>query len=229
MIIAFDGNVYTGKTTLIKALSKKIHANIVSEYSEYFNEAKKQSKKRMDHLKIQLEYLKLDQKRRTSLSSKQMNLLDRSFISLFAHVWATYNAGIDIRRETLKEFAIFLKRNKIIIPTIYVDVYSPLDIVKERLSQNKKLRILKNTADYLIEEDYFNSIQIFNERIFRLLPSLRINTASSLSKNVNELTRFLNSLPELHTTKAELLKKITSVLLMKKSDYSTYSGQFLHQ
>ncbi len=216
MIIAFDGNVYTGKTALIRALSKKKDVTIIGEYSEYFNEAKKQRKWGDDYLKIQLEYLKLDQKRELFLSNKKINLLDRSFISLFAHVWAIYNAGVDIRKETLKGFTIFLKMDKIVIPTIYINVYCPFDTAKKRFLRNKRFGTPKNTADYLIEKEYFDSIKIFNERIFRLLPSVSINTTSSLSKNIKEIMLFLNNPPERHTTKEELLQKITSVLLMGK-------------
>ena len=216
MIIAFDGNVYTGKTTLIATLAKKMDANIVKEYSAYFDETTEERENGDNHLKIQHKYFTLDQKRKFSLSSKKINLLDRSFISLFAHVWALYNCGIDIRKEVLGWFSFLLNKNEIIIPAVYIYVHCPFDLVKRRFLYNEKYGIPKNTADYLIEQKYFNSVRTFNKRVSKFLPSLCINTTFPLSKNITEITRFISNQSELQITTQNLLTKITSALLMEK-------------
>lgn len=211
MIVTFDGNVYSGKTTLAEALARKINANIIGEYSQYFDENYKKRNTKKDYFDIQKEYLLTDKKRKPSLLNNRINILDRSFISLFAHVWAVYKAGIDIRKKTLKEFTLLLREDEIIVPTFFVNAGCPYTLAKERLIYDKRLSN-KNTARYLIQEDYFYSIQQFNKRILEMLPSLQIDTTKNINGNLKQIISFLNNCPVKPVTKEELIKKIRVAL-----------------
>lgn len=119
--------------------------------------------------------------------SDKINLLDRSFISLFAHVWTVYKRGIDIREETLREFVLLLKADKIIIPTFFINVECSYALAKERFIDDKKSLSHKNTAKYLINEDYFRSVQQFNKQILCMHPSLQIDATKNIDENLKKI------------------------------------------
>ncbi len=213
MIVAFDGNVYSGKTTLAEALARKINANIVKEYSKYFDENYKKRKTKKDYFDIQQEYFLIDQKRKLSLLNSKINLVDRSFISLFANIWAIYKAGIDIRKETIREFTLLLREDKIIVPTFFVNVECPYTLAKKRFIFGKSSN--KNTAEYLIRKDYFYFVRQFNKRIFNTLPFLQIDTTKTINENLNKIISFWNGNLVKPLTKDELIKKIRVALFDK--------------
>lgn len=138
MIIALDGNVFVGKTTLCNIFSKKNNYNVVLEYSDFINKTKNKSFKQVSFLEHS-KYLKLDNIRKKYLKNN-INFVDRSFVSLSAHIYALYKNGIaDFRREHINMFHQLLKNNYIIIPNCYVFVTCNYNCAKKRFLLEKRI------------------------------------------------------------------------------------------
>jgi len=160
MIISLDGNVFTGKTTLCNILSKGNSCNVILEYSDFIRETDKLSQKFsfLEHKK----YLKLDIIRKKYLKNG-INFLDRSFVSLSAHIYAVYKIGItDFREKHINLLNTFLYNGKIIIPNYYISVTCNYNCVKKRFFLEKESCNKKGTPEFFINKNYFLAINEFN-------------------------------------------------------------------
>jgi len=215
MIIAFDGGVYTGKTTLINSLIKHYDYYKISEYSNFFSESKINRCKE-GYLAIQNKYLEIDVLRKKFINHNKINLLDRSFISLTAHVWALYKIKIvDIREEYLKKLFFLMDNNKIIFPNLFVHVTCNYKSAKARYKQNEKTLNAKKTLGYFIDLNYFNLIKLFNKRVSFFIPSLEINTDKGFIINIIKVNKFINNNTRIQTINREKFKEIFLSLLQK--------------
>lgn len=155
MIIAFDGNVFAGKTTLINYLTDKIDCWSVAEHTFFINKIKKgggYSPVFNEHLR----YLYVD-RLRIKMINKGVSLIDRSFVSLSAHAYALYfSSGVDLREKHLEILRSFLQQKKIIIPNLYVFVSCEMGIAK------KRLLTVHNEPNMFIEKKYFFAVEKFN-------------------------------------------------------------------
>jgi deoxyadenosine/deoxycytidine kinase len=183
MIIALDGNVFVGKTTLCNIFSKKNNYNVVLEYSDFINKTKNKSFKQVSFLEHS-KYLKLDNIRKKYLKNN-INFVDRSFVSLSAHIYALYKNGIaDFRREHINMFHQLLKNNYIIIPNCYVFVTCNYNCAKKRFLLEKRIDGKKGTPTFFINKGYFLAINEFNSLWQKNIKSgLIINTNHSAEKN----------------------------------------------
>lgn len=157
MIIAFDGNVFVGKTTLIERLVNLGDYNIIPEYSNFVKKIKKKNFLPLAW-REHMSYLLVDALRDDSLNNK-INLLDRSFVSQSAHIFALYKVGgPDLRPQHLKALADLLSHKDIIIPDIFIFVTSSFKIAKKRFDTNHT----KGTKTIYIEPEYFRAVDNFN-------------------------------------------------------------------
>jgi len=159
MIVAFDGNVFVGKTTLINHLSSQMKCQLIPEHSFFVNkieERKKYSPELAEHLR----YLRVDHQR-IKMIKKGVNLLDRSFISLSAHVYALYASfGVDLRERHLAILKRFLFEKKIIVPDFYVFVYCEWKVARKRFLNN--VYDDRGTPDVFFSKKYFSGVEKFN-------------------------------------------------------------------
>ena len=203
VIISFDGNVYSGKSTLINLVSEG--NNVIGEHSQYFNERDFLLK---DQLIIQRKYLEIDALRINELV-EGINLLDRSLISLAAHVWAIQNiGGKDIRKEFIKDIFIEQK-NKPIIPHVFVFVKCSRETTLRRFKDNENTVNSKGTLPYLLSYDYFRLINIFLKRISKKINTIIIDT-ENLSKEEAKVIlsqKIKNKLSYKNNISSELIKK----------------------
>ncbi|MBU4369129.1 deoxynucleoside kinase [Patescibacteria group bacterium] len=215
MIIAFDGNVYTGKTTLIDNLIRYYSYNKISEYSNFFSEDKI-NKHKEEHLIIQNKYLEIDVLRKKFINHNKINLLDRSFISLTAHIWTLYKIKIvDIRKEYLKKLFFLMDNNNIILPNLFVYVTCNYKSAKVRYKQNERISNAKKTLRYFIDFNYFHLIRLFNKRCSLFIPSLEINTDKNLIMNIIKVNKFINNNTRIQTINKEKFKEIFLSLLQQ--------------
>lgn len=206
IVISFDGNVYTGKTTLIRFLSDKYGYASVDEHSLFIDGVPQRSFHKNEYLDTQERYLSVDTYRKTSLQA-DINLLDRSFVSVSAHVYALYELGLaDIRGAYI---GLFKKKiEEIIFPDAFVWVHCGYDTSRTRcLRVNNK----KKTEDIYLSNKYFDSIERFNANWVLSVNGYVINTEENdlsdlwcsgvhskifrnLGTNPNDKTKILDNL-----------------------------------
>jgi|AntRauTorcE11897_2_1112592.scaffolds.fasta_scaffold14689_2 deoxyadenosine/deoxycytidine kinase len=183
MIIALDGNVFVGKTTLCNILSKNNNNNVILEYSDFVNKFKNKLSQEFSFLEHS-EYLNIDDSRKKYLI-KGINFLDRSFVSLSAHTYAIYKNGIaDFRKKHINLFNKLLNNNSIIIPDYYIFVTCDYACAKKRFLLEQITHGKKGTPQFFIDKDYFLAINEFNELWQKNIENgLFIDTSHTNKKN----------------------------------------------
>ena len=163
MILAFDGNVFTGKSTLIKALAPLLNASTVNEQG-YFLELENGTSHHTVGVKenaifLQLRYLDAEEKRLAHFDAEAMNLLDRSFVSMAAHVFAlNYVNGIDIRNWFLRELEERISSCKVAIPTLFCFITCSHETIRARILKDNS----RNTDTVYYSEKYLEAIDTFD-------------------------------------------------------------------
>jgi thymidylate kinase len=183
MIIAFDGNVFTGKTSLIEKLHIPGESEVVREHN-YFLDVTRTPK---DAWSAQKGYLDAEVRRRgylARLSREKPVLLDRSFVSMAAHVSGLKAArGIDIRGHFLGEIVSLIRSDKIIIPDIFIFVRCDYETIKERARKD----LLKHTDELYFEQEYLEAVEHFNNLWQEYFPGRVIDTNAGLSLHLEQL------------------------------------------
>ncbi|PIS07519.1 hypothetical protein COT78_03220 [Candidatus Berkelbacteria bacterium CG10_big_fil_rev_8_21_14_0_10_43_13] len=158
--IAFDGNVFVGKTTFLKKLAKEKSFNYIPEHSDFL----KVSNSAIEHRKTlpaaHLDFVRSDFLRIEYLKDG-VNLLDRSFVSFSAFTYAFERMGqLDMRENFLGLLQDMLQKQRIVIPTHYIHLKSNYEIARQRFVQNKK----QQTPDFLIEKFFFDYFDLYCKR-----------------------------------------------------------------
>lgn len=175
MIVAFDGNVYTGKTTLIKLLSEKYGYNPIDEHS-FFVDLSDMKEPDRSTIDVQERYIGVDIFRKKFVHG-EINLLDRSFVSVSAHVYALFRLGIeDIRKNYLD--LLRKKVSEILIPDRFVFVCCDYDTSQKRcVSVNND----KKTDALLLSREYFECIAKFNEKWISMVNGCMVKAESGFT------------------------------------------------
>lgn len=183
MIIALDGNVFVGKTTLCNVFSKFKKGIVIKEHSEFVYKIKNKLPNHQDNFFEHSHYLKVDAIRMKYIKNKLI-FLDRSFISLSAHVYALYKIGSnDFRLKHIHCLIKLFNINKLIIPDNYIFVTCKYSLAKERYIWNKNSTNNKKTPDIFINAKYYKAINEFNLLWqSNIKNGLIINTSKPLNK-----------------------------------------------
>lgn len=172
MIISFDGNVFSGKTTLARQAGRALGGRVIREHGDFLAAAAPGAYQNR-YLSQQVRYLNAEALRIRKLSPDKLNLLDRSFVSLAAHVFALYKMGrSDIRRAFLKRLAEYMRAGRVIIPDFYYAVAVPYETAQARFAAGAKR---KRTEPGYIEKDYFNHISYFVSQWIRLAGGTKLD------------------------------------------------------
>jgi hypothetical protein len=176
MIISFDGNVFTGKTFIIKKLNEVRGYNYIPEHSDFLPKIVPKKIFTEKAKNEQLRYLKTDLLRQVFITKNQ-NLLDRSFLSMSAHVYALFKTGrSDIRVWYIDKLKEYFKKGKIIIPDKYIYVTCSYEIAKKRF----RMDTVKGTDDMYMKKEYFNIIEKFDRAVLRNFSNLVVDTGKSV-------------------------------------------------
>lgn len=162
MIISFDGNVFAGKSTLIKALSQLLSMSVIGEQGDFLapHAPKYTLIEHAQAVILQNSYLDAEEKRCSFATSDTDHLLDRSFISMAAHVSAlAIMSGIDIREWFLAEFGRRLKTGKALVPDIFCFVRCAHDLIRKRAISDTA----RGTESLYYDERYLTAVDRFNE------------------------------------------------------------------
>lgn len=93
---------------------------------------------------------------------RRINLLDRSFVSLSAHVYALYfSLGADLRKKHLQILRNFLRQKKIIIPDLYIFVSCGRKVAQKRFLVDRR-NDGRGASNIFMEKKYFFAVEKFN-------------------------------------------------------------------
>ncbi len=186
MIISFDGNVFSGKTYFINTLSKSRDFNPIAEHSFFIDKVSNNLFSSNKFLSQQKRYLEVDALRKKYIRESKINLIDRSFVSLSAHVLALFKCGIaDIRTDYIKLLQKYLNGDRIIIPDYYVFIYSPLEISRRRFANDTK----RGTEILYLDKNYFEAVELFNRKWVGLAPGKIIDKVNYKCLNIQEIDK----------------------------------------
>lgn len=184
-IISFDGNVYTGKTSIINSLSEIIDINVICEYSNYFNEIDFRG---LSPSEIQSKYLNVEYIRSSKINNNKINILDRSIISQAAHIWISYKINeYDLRSEFISTIK---NSKKIIIPDLSIFIRCEFDKSKKRFLNGESSKNKKDTNNNLINQEYY---ELFNQFMIQFANITIDTTNSSLKESAKEVLEIIKS------------------------------------
>ncbi len=190
-IIAFDGNVFVGKSTLLGKLSERIDGMVIPEHSFFVGQVPVDGTHKQCSIQTQEVYLKAESSR-VPLIGIGTNLLDRSYLSLVAHTYAVNKLRIvDMRRDFLGMLMSAMENGRVIIPDAYIVVRCGYAIAKSRFVLGCEE---KGTDDLYISKEYFSAVDEFNSRWLSVHGGFEIDTSNNYStKQFDELRTALFS------------------------------------
>lgn len=189
MIIAFDGNVFSGKTCFIESL-RALHAvTVISEHSHFLDDARLIE----DDWSTHMEYIEAETRRVNCLPDTVAGrpiLLDRSLVSMAAHVSALFTTrSIDLRGRCLDELLARIQSKRVILPDKFCFVVCDYAILQDRALKDTA----KRTDRFYYDNGYLEAIDAFNHAWQRHFSGIVIDTSTDDSVRLaqQELTRQL--------------------------------------
>lgn len=187
MILALDGNVCTGKTTLQRMLVS-FGFKAMDEYCAFIN-------KIPDNCFPQQRYLFAESIRNSQLDFSQNTILDRSFISMCAHVWVQYRLGKeDLRASFLDDLCIKVSRKLVTLPDMFIHLRCSYQTLYARFLEREQSSCALGTLHELVEPAYVSEIDLFNSAWARVspVPCRTIDTDCSIEAiNVQTIASFV--------------------------------------
>ncbi len=162
MIIAIDGNVFAGKTTLCRACAESAGVRMIAEHSAFVDRIalEKADGEFGEHAR----YLRADALRAREVSG-DLVFLDRSFVSNSAHIHALQRAGMgDLREKHLALLESLLRKGGIIVPDFYVFLDCSRALSAARFAADQEADSPRPTPEFFLSEAYFAAVNDFNRR-----------------------------------------------------------------
>lgn len=182
MIISLDGNVFSGKTTLIKKITKTSDYERVNDHSDYLRDFFSEPYSHESAKARQNRYLGAERKRK-QLSRSNNLLLDRSFVSMSAHVYAlAMTDGGDIRDWYLSKLESNIKAHNFLVPDLYIFTKVKHEDALERYKNDSE----KQTPRRLLNKDYFTIIDRYNKIWVDKFEGLTLNTSKQSVKTLRD-------------------------------------------
>lgn len=173
--IAFDGNVYTGKTSIINALASIGNFSVINEHSSFLeHEYEIQLIETGEDARIQQsKYLDAEIRRMPKTQDPMIYLVDRSYVSMAAHVTAMKSVfGLDIREWFFGEVSALIQNKRIIVPDVYCHINCCSTRTHERFLADQNRR----TESFYRNEKYLVAVNEFNHAWSHYAESISINT-----------------------------------------------------
>lgn len=190
MILALDGNVYTGKTTLARTIASRMRYTLIPEYCEYVTPSRYGDASKA----LQRAYLDAERERKKSLPSASA-VLDRSIVSQAAHVWARYMLEEeDTRQFFLDELKLMFQKGEIIVPDIHVHLRLSYDTLTSRFETMNEVSE-KGTPRQLVRRGYLTHVDAFNEALVHMLKGISVDTGEDMATILSTVERFINANP----------------------------------
>ncbi|HBL77060.1 MAG: hypothetical protein A2W90_19185 [Bacteroidetes bacterium GWF2_42_66] len=167
-VISIDGNVNAGKTSLLKAIvfmNNLLNIKYVPEHTDLLDPNIEES---LSFIMLQEKYLNTELVKYDIInnSSADLFLMDRSFISIFAHTLATTSRISKERIFVVNKLCELIESKRIIIPNCFVFFDVKYEVCINRYNNNHKA---KGTSLDLVDPIYFNFLQNFYREWVKLV------------------------------------------------------------
>ena len=154
-MISIDGNVYTGKTTLARSLANRLGIAFVREHNHFVRPTRG-----LDIWETHVAYIGAEIARKRSITDENC-ILDRSIISLGAHVWAMHRLGYDMRARFVDR--MYEDEKGIAIPETRIFLFCDHGTIFARSRSAGAAQ--KATAPLLLTPDYLCAIDEFLRKL----------------------------------------------------------------
>ncbi len=169
-MISIDGNVYTGKTTLARALAGRKGYVFVPEHSAFVRE-------RVGSV-WEIHEAYLDAELRRAKTVVHDAVLDRSILSLAAHTYAAHACGLeDMRRP----FSDWLQTSNPISPPCRIVLVGGSELVRRRALRGER-ETPKGTAAIFYDVTYVNAVNEFYGRLAERVPLSMIDASQDADR-----------------------------------------------
>lgn len=197
MIISFDGNVYAGKTTVINQISGDLGATSINEHGNFLEPCDFQNP-----WDLQLRYIEAEARRAKLKVADDIHLLDRSFVSMAAHVYAMYKIEkVDMRTRFLEEMSSRMMINQVLMPDFFCFVRCANDVIRARISADG----VRGTDPLYYAEPYLEAIDAFNEAWIKKVDGIVIDTNTGVPIGLTQsLIDLISSSQNKHSTQKTL-------------------------
>lgn len=204
MIIAVEGNVYVGKTTLVHQLSRVLGLTAVAEQTSYLAEPPRQD---LSWSEEHRRYVMAEKKRAESVSGSQV--LDRSFLSLAAHATILYRLGkADIRDEFLEDLRRLQAEGRILVPDRLIWVRCPHGLAIRRHRRDAS----RGTSPLFLEKRYYRLHNQWFQRLQTAVPLFEVDSSNRL--RLHRIARFMAGMQPIE---ARIWPSLMQSMLMGRS------------
>lgn len=185
MITAIEGNVYGGKSSLAQRLGSATGWIIVPEHTAFLPDGDRSDRRSWST--EQQRYVAAEVKR-AELFQQCPLLLDRSVLSLAAHVTILYRLGLaDIRVEFLDDLHRLWMLKRIIVPTNVIWIRCPFQVIRQRWSRDNR----RGTDQLFLQPDYIQHHEWWFAALGKHFPLITIDGSRRLpptDRLVSEMT-----------------------------------------
>ena len=198
MTISFDGNVYTGKTTLINSLARIYPSSVI--ISEYRNN--NEYLRTHCYIDGQLFFLKQEKQRINIMYNSKGNLffLDRSIFSILSHTYAIDKLNDSSNLIQVIEYVgKMVSKNEVILPDLIITIRNNRDVYTDILNKGTQSIYFDNKYRGFIDEFFsilesaMSNAYIINNNDTAIVLQL-INNYSKDSKRIIDYNEFFNIL-----------------------------------
>lgn len=219
MIFSIDGNVYSGKTSILNRLSKEENIKNINEYSPIET---KNTINSNNALCVQMEYLNQESIRKhiieENCNKHQLEFisLDRSFYSISAHVLALYKIkNIDIRTAFLSLLKEKFEKEEIITPEITFVTKTSWETIIRRYVDGETTNKAKGTPLELVHPKYYEIINYFYIELSNYLgqQSIVIVDSSDINDCLNNIKSYINNLKPDPVSSTQVLSALNKIYI----------------
>lgn len=193
VIVALEGVVHTGKTTLLHGVKLRMGERIccIDEYSTYkgrvrFPDFPTTSEEALGANEF---FVRLEEKRFADVSEPGIVLLDRSLLSVLAYHYATEKVT-DGRVSCFEQSLLFFRENfSCWLPRLVIRLNISPEVFRKRHAEDSGLY-----KPVLLDEAFNRNLVLFYDNLGTYFPEIKVHKIDAVKSKVIVLRRTLNIL-----------------------------------
>lgn len=188
-MISFDGNVFTGKTHIAQCLAYSHCWQYIGEHVDYLFNARRKAPQKEFTWNKHAEYCATE-KDRTAQAAAPTVVLDRSFLSLSAHVYCLFKTQkTDLRMQYVDFLKTSLAKKQLLVPNSIVHLHCSRSQGLVRWQQGKQ----KKTPELFLQQRYWDANNTFYTMLQCTLPLIAVSSSTSFRKTQEKVEQLLQN------------------------------------